>query len=192
MNISFNNFSKQPTHFFPLRSFLSSSQDTLWQIEQGIVRSLTLHEDGTTVALGLWGPGDIIGQPLSRLIPYQMECLSIVRAKILRSCDWQFDANVLVPQIEQLEALTVIRSYRRVDIMVVRLLKWLSDKFGRNSELGRVIDLRLTHQDIADLLGTTRVTVTRILKQLEEQGMIERPSIHHILIKEEEFWYYQI
>ncbi|WP_084782834.1 helix-turn-helix domain-containing protein [Leptolyngbya sp. O-77] len=31
------------------------------------------------------------------------------------------------------------------------------------------MNLRLTHQDIADALGTTRVTVTRLLSQFEQE-----------------------
>nr|WP_242041824.1 helix-turn-helix domain-containing protein [Alkalinema sp. FACHB-956] len=75
---------------------------------------------------------------------------------------------------------------------LVRLLVWLSDRFGEESSLGAVINFRLTHQDIADLLGTTRVTVTRLLNQLEKQGTIERPSIRKIILKEIDCWYYQI
>ncbi len=32
--------------------------------------------------------------------------------------------------------------------------------------------IRLTHQDIADTLGTIRVTITRLLSQFEQQGRI--------------------
>lgn len=58
-------------------------------------------------------------------------------------------------------------------VKVVNLL-WLSQRFGHNTERGRYIDLRLTHQDIADIVGATRVTITRLLNQFERQGMISR------------------
>ncbi len=54
----------------------------------------------------------------------------------------------------------------------------MSEKFGRDLEQGKLIDLNITHQDISDVLNTTRVTVTRILQQLlqqfEEEGKILR------------------
>ncbi len=55
----------------------------------------------------------------------------------------------------------------------------MSEKFGRDLEQGKLIDLNITHQDISEVLNTTRVTVTRILQQFEEQGKISRhkPSI---------------
>lgn len=39
-------------------------------------------------------------------------------------------------------------------------------------EQGQLIDLRLTHQEIAEVIGTTRVTVTRLLKQFEREAII--------------------
>ncbi len=76
--------------------------------------------------------------------------------------------------------------------MLVKLLEWLATRFGRTVRQGNLIDLRLTHQDLAELVGTTRVTLTRILGQLEQQGLIERLSLHRIVLKEDEVWHYAI
>ena len=58
--------------------------------------------------------------------------------------------------------------------------------------MGRLIDLRLTHQDLAELLGTTRVTVTRSLIQLEQQGLIQRLSLQRIVLQSTDCWHYEI
>ena len=50
-------------------------------------------------------------------------------------------------------------------MMLFKFLEWLDKRFGEDVENGRLLNLRLTHQDIAETLGTTRVTVTRILNQ---------------------------
>jgi CRP-like cAMP-binding protein len=42
------------------------------------------------------------------------------------------------------------------------------------------------------MLNSTRVTITRILTQLEEQGLISRLPLHRIVLKEEELWHYEI
>lgn len=55
---------------------------------------------------------------------------------------------------------------------------WLAQKFGREVEQGQLIDLRLTHTDIAEVIGGTRVTVTRLLSQFEQDGIINRPRRH--------------
>ena len=38
---------------------------------------------------------------------------------------------------------------------------------------GRIAFRRATHQEIANRIGTTRETVTRMLKEIERQGLIE-------------------
>ncbi|ARV57852.1 Crp/Fnr family transcriptional regulator [Nostocales cyanobacterium HT-58-2] len=179
-------------HNFKARSFLPLKQNSLWKIEAGVVRIVTWHEDGTLVTLGVWGPGDIVGKAFSRVEPYQIECLTKVEASILPLEGWFSLTDVMLAHIQQAEELMVIRSHKTVEVMLIKLLGWLAKKFGREVKTGQLIDLRLTHQDIADMLNSTRVTITRILTQLEEQGLIHRLPLHRIVLKEEELWHYEI
>ncbi|WP_414753581.1 Crp/Fnr family transcriptional regulator [Anabaena sp. CCY 9910] len=184
--------SKNTHHYFTRRTFLPDQQNSLWKIEAGFVRTFTYLENGTTVALGLWGPGDILGRALSKLEPYQMECLTKVEATIVPIEEWKNPTDTLLAHIQQAEELMVIRSYKKVDTMLIKLLAWLSKKFGSEVDKGRLIDMRLTHEDLAEMLGSTRVTITRILGQFEEEGLINRLSLHRIVLKEEDIWYYEI
>lgn len=177
---------------FKSRSTLPLKPNSLWKIETGVVKTLTWLEDGTTVTLGLWGPGDIVGKALSQVEPYQIECLTAVEATILPVSEWHPVSSVLLARIQQAEELMVIRRYKKTDIMLVKLLTWLAKRFGREIDQGRLIDLRLTHQDLAEILGTTRVTITRTLSQLEQQGFIERLSLHRLVLREEDLWHYEI
>jgi CRP-like cAMP-binding protein len=177
---------------FARRSFLPEYGDSLWKIENGFVQTFTYLEDGTTIALGVWGSGDVVGQPLSKLDPYQIECLTPVAATIVPIDGWYQLTNVLLTHLQQAEELMVIRSHKKVEIMLVKLLIWLSKKFGCEVEQGRLIDMRLTHEDLANLIGSTRVTVTRILGDFEQQGLINRLSLHRIVLKQEDIWYYEI
>lgn len=183
---------KNTRQSFTRRSFLPEQKNALWKIERGFVRTFTYLEDGTTVALGLWGPGDIVGRPLSKIKPYQMECLTKIEATILPLDDYPDITETLLAHIQQAQELMVIRSHKKVDTMLIKLLAWLSQKFGSEVEKGRLIDMRLTHEDLAEMIGSTRVTITRILGQFEQEGLIDRLSLHRIVIKEEEIWYYEI
>jgi len=184
--------SKNPPRRFARRSLLPDKKDALWQIQTGFIMTCTYLEDGTTVALGLWGPGDIVGATLSRIKPYQIECLTPVEAILFpRSKDTDL-TEILLSHIQQAEELMVIRSHRKVETMLIKLLAWLSQKFGAQVEQGRLIDMRLTHEDLADLVGSTRVTVTRILGQFAQEGLIDRLSLHRIVLREEDIWYYEI
>jgi len=177
---------------FTRRSLLPSKKNALWQIEAGFVITYTYLEDGTTVALGLWGPGDLVGEMLSTMKPYHIECLSKVEATIVPVDDWNRLTNTLLNHIQKAEELMVIRSHKKVETMLIRLLAWLSKKFGSEVQAGRLIDMPLTHEDLAILINSTRVTITRILGQLEQEGLINRLSQHRIIVKQEDIWYYEI
>jgi CRP-like cAMP-binding protein len=82
---------------------------------------------------------------------------------------------------------------RQAESSLLRLFAWLAKRFGQHVEGGKLIDLRLTHQDIAELVGLTRVTVTRLLSDLEKQGMIQRQERQFIVMHDQSpFWHYEI
>ncbi|GAB4436994.1 MAG: Crp/Fnr family transcriptional regulator [Anaerolineae bacterium] len=61
----------------------------------------------------------------------------------------------------------------RVEQRVVRALLRLERQAGRRLERGTLIDLSLSRQDLAEMTGTTLYTVSRILSQWEQQGLIK-------------------
>lgn len=52
-------------------------------------------------------------------------------------------------------------------------------------EQGKLIDLRLTDQDIAEIISSSRVTVTRLLNTFEKQGIIQRVQPHFIVLDDQ-------
>jgi CRP-like cAMP-binding protein len=177
---------------FQKRVFLPQEANFLWKIESGVVRALTWLEDGTVVTLGVWGKGDTVGHAFSQSTPYEIECITKVEVTIIPLENLAPFSDVLLEHIQQTRELMIIRSYKTVDMMVMKLFIWFAQKFGREVETGRLIDLRLTHQDIAEILGTTRVTVTRVLTQLEEQGLIQRLPLHLTVVQVIDMWHYEI
>jgi len=49
----------------------------------------------------------------------------------------------------------------------------LSKRHGIQDAHGTIIDLKITHQELAEMVGTSRETVTRVLARLREEGIIE-------------------
>jgi CRP-like cAMP-binding protein len=161
-------------HFFERGELIPLENSMLWRIERGIVCASTWDEDGKSTTLGYWGIGDIVGYPLSKVQPYHLECLNAVEATILSFEVLHQNIDALLSHIQQVEELMCIINCKRVSIRVWQFLLWLSNKFGRELEEGKLIELRLTHQEIADVLNTTRVTVTRVLQQFEIEGKLQR------------------
>lgn len=175
------------------RALLPLRRDYLWRIETGVVRTLTWLDDGTIVTLGLWGVGDVVSRVLSKAEPYQIECLTPVEATVLPLDREHLVNEALIRHVQQLQEFMEIVKCRSVDASLLRFLAWLANKFGHEVEQGQLIDLRLTHQEIAEIIGTTRVTVTRLLNDFEKQGIIERLPRKFIVIHEQSpFWHYEI
>lgn len=186
-------FIERKVRYFERRSRLPLRQDYFWQIESGGVRTLTCLENGSYVTLGLWGAGDVVSPILSTADPYQIECLTSVEATLLPLERYEYINEALIRQFQQLQAFIEILHCRPVEVSLLRLLSWLAKKFGREVEKGHLIDLRLTHQEIAEILGITRVTVTRLLRGFEQQGAIARLPHKFIMLRDRDpFWYYEI
>lgn len=159
---------------FNRRDQIPSRADVLWRLKRGVVRTQTWSEEGSLISLGYWGPGDVVGGALSRLLPYKIECLTTVEMIILPSGLWSEALDAVVSHIQQTEQLLGIVHRNPIQQRLWYFLVWLGEKFGRDLEQGRLIDLQLTHQEIAETINTTRVTVLRFLQQFESEGRLRR------------------
>lgn len=152
----------------------------MWEIQDGVLRTVTWDEEATVITMGIWGPGDVVGQPLSRPDPYQLECLTSVSARILPA-DYQCAHELMLAYAEQMEQLLKIIRVKTVKGRLLQFLNWLAQRFGHRVEQGHLIGLRLSHREVAEAIGTTRVTITRLLRQLECEGRLEWSGQYWVL-----------
>jgi CRP-like cAMP-binding protein len=171
-----------PQQAFNCKDLMPLRSDCIWKIEQGVVRSLTWDEQGKPITLGFWGKGDVVGQALSRLEPYQVVCLTPVQASQLPLESYFLPQALLIHAWKSEELLSILHQHSIYE-RLLHFLKWLSRYFGQTIAQGTLLNLRLTHQDIAETIGTTRVTVTRLINQLEQEGRIQR-SHRHLILKQ--------
>ena len=179
-NLEEVNFSKH--HKFDKGDIIPQTNNSLWLIKKGVVRTLTWNETGKTIILGYWGEGDLVGLPLSKVDPYQAQCLNVVEAICIpwEKCSYLFkEISHCVGQTDEL--LRIIRTEKMYE-RLTKLLIWLARKFGSQVSQGILIELRLTHHELADMIGSTRVTVTRLLNQLDKEKIIMRPCRFSIIV----------
>lgn len=169
---------------FKQQSLIPPQFDLLWRIEHGIVRTVTWDDMGTKSALGYWGAQDVVGQPLSRIAPYEIECLTSVEVTAVPASLWHHLLEPVLLHGQEIEQLLSIVHRDRIQLRLLELLTWLAQKFGRPIEQGTLIDLPLTHQQLAETISSTRVTVTRLLEQLEQDGLIGRIRRHIVLLSD--------
>lgn len=86
----------------------------------------------------------------------------------------------------QVESLSFLKAPSRVALMLARLAAdyGLPLPDGRGKRLG----LRLTHEEIASMLGTSRVTVSREISALIKEGILGKDKWNIVVLDEERLW----
>ena len=161
--------------------------DALYVMMSGLVTLSHLSEGGQESILRVLGPGDVFGE-LLLTVPARP-----FRARALTAC-----AVTAIPAKTFLQLLSTIPrigfnfacvlsrhlaemaldrgeaghrwSFER---LVLALLK-LGSAHGVEEGGGRAIALPLTHQILADMIGTSRETVTRDLRRLKRAGVVSQ------------------
>ena len=85
-------------------------------------------------------------------------------------------------RVRQSEALIALLGLRRIEDRVRGFLELLATEYGQPCDQGLRLNLRLTHQDIAAALSTTRVTVTRVLGGLRDQGWLQLDEQRQLVV----------
>src|SRR5918998_377395 len=66
--------------------------------------------------------------------------------------------------------------HREVSTRLATLLSNLGERFGRQNGSGTLIDVRLTHQDLANMIASTREAVSKVMSEFQREGVIEARS----------------
>ncbi len=78
-----------------------------------------------------------------------------------------------------------ILNFNNASQRIKMLFLMLSESYGEKSAEGTILKIKLIHQDIADMTGLTRETVTRILDKWRRGGEIQVLKNKFILLKSE-------
>jgi CRP-like cAMP-binding protein len=167
---------------FNRRHALPNLAGYVWKIETGIVRTFTWNERGELITLGIWGAGDIIGSLLSSsTTPYEMECLTDVTVYLIARDRLDTMVEEIIAHIRANQEFIQVVRHRRIEQAILGLFNWLAPRFGRVVPQGIAIDFLITHQEIAEIIGTTRVTCSRTISSLIAQGYIAKQQRYYIV-----------
>ena len=83
--------------------------------------------------------------------------------------------TLLELRLVQYEELVRCLLPRETEVRLANLLPILARKFGERGDDGRsvTIDLRLTHQDLAAMVASTRESVTKVLNEMRNRSIVE-------------------
>jgi CRP-like cAMP-binding protein len=166
----------------------------LWQVYRGVVQLSRINNAGKEVVVGWASNNSAFGNWLDIVSAYRAQALSDVYVKwhspqdIARS---PHIARILLGQLSQrlirAEQFLTVTAIRRIDERLWETLMILKEDIGQTVDDGTQLKVRFTHQNLADAISTTRVTITKILGHFQDLDLISINVDHLITIKGSEY-----
>lgn len=161
--------------------------DALYILTSGVVKLFSPYSGTKEATLRLLRPWDIFGH-----LAFAGETVQLAYAEAVTESKITKVPKVFIeravrqdPQVAlkvmtllelrlvQYEELVKCLLPRETEVRIANLLPILSGKFGEHAAGGQVtIDLRLTHQDLAAMVASTRESVTKVLNELRNRDVI--------------------
>lgn len=160
--------------------------EALYVVKSGKVKVLRHSQDGKDVVLRMAGPGHLLGsvavfdgagypgtaqaiEDCTMLVIGRNDCLTLVTRYPVFALTVINDMGTrLRSSAEQIRSLAV----ERVEQRIARTLLKLGQTAGADTSEGRVIELPLTRQDVADMTGTTVETAIRVMSKFRRENLI--------------------
>lgn len=162
---------------------------TVYFLKKGRVKLVYLDERGRKLTVAICRPGQPFGELVlgDRHEPYRFIAQALEDCELclipkddlvrfaqerpqlaLRLTKWVGD------QLRELQMKLEDLLFKDVPTRLARLLERLAREEGQQTPEGIEIALKLTHQEIAELIGSTRETTTLLLNQLRRAGVLQR------------------
>lgn len=162
---------------------------SVWLVVRGMVKLSAISVQGDELLLGLAGPDEPFGDPLSNAQAYEARTLMDTDLLCL-SCEELASSPHLAMAVlqgmaaryRQSEAMLALLGLRRIEERVRGFLELLANDYGQPCEQGLRLNIKLTHQELASALSTTRVTVTRVLGILRDEGWLQIDADRRLVI----------
>lgn len=178
-------FERGKTIFFP-----GDPAERVYFLLKGAVKLSRVYEAGEEITVALLRENSVFGV-LSLITGHRSDrfyhAVAFTPVELLSAPIDQVEQSLKDPELSMLmlrglssrilqtEMMIETLAHRDMGSRLVSFLLILCRDFGVPSANGITIDLKLSHQAIAEAIGSTRVTVTRLLGDLREEKMI---SIH--------------
>jgi len=195
-------FDRGKTIFFP-----GDPAEKVYFLVKGAVKLSRVYEAGDEITVALLRENSVFGV-LSLITGHRSDrlyhavaftpvsLLSVPIEQMQKALKENPDLSFVMLQglssrILQTEMMIETLAHRDMGSRLVSFLLILCRDFGSPSNEGVTIDLKLSHQAIAEAIGSTRVTVTRLLGDLREDRMIsiqkKKITVHNPVALSQQF-----
>jgi len=168
----------------------------VYLLERGLARIYRVSASGTETTFGYVHPGEIFGE----LAVFSSRGRESYAKAVRLSLVWQLRREAIReilaahPRIvlavtkqvgsrfKQIESRVEHLVFRPVLSRVAGILLELAEGFGRRERHGLVIDLSISQEELATLVGASRQAVNASLRELERDGVIRRNGRRFVLL----------
>jgi len=170
--------------------------DFIYILKKGLVKLVSVSEKGLETILQIFKPDDVFGEFLLSAEKRHFEAVAMEDSVVTAISREMFrELLMTVPAIglnfikllserlaraeKELAGFSHSWSYHRL----AKILLQLSEGFGEEIPSGTMINVRMTHEDLANMIGTSRESVTVQLRRFEQMGLVARQGRKIILNK---------
>ena len=171
--------------------------DMVYFVESGQVKLLMLSSEGKECLLAIHGGGDIFGELCLSGIGARLETATAMKATSLKliPCAQFFDrlkrdslfegfvrylAVRIADQQQVIANLVTVDSEQRLGQTLLQLARTMGKKDPRSIR----IELKITHEELSEMVGTTRPRISLFMQRFHNLGLIETNKEHFLVIKE--------
>ncbi|SMG49882.1 Crp/Fnr family transcriptional regulator [Paraburkholderia susongensis] len=165
---------------------------TFFFLVSGRVQVGIFQEDGTEFILELMGPWSLIGEGTAIAGQRRMSTAIALEPCVVIKFDYVAIKQAFAQNVEFATTLMEVVAVKqwvlgmriqfmampKPELRIVELLRRLANIYGEADEVGVRIRTPLTHEQVASLTGTSRVTVTRTITRLKSEGVIQNEGQH--------------
>ncbi len=166
------------------------SSDWLYIVQEGKVKITKISQDGKEIILEIIKPDELFGAiavlnafpyPANALAMEDSTVLRISRSDLMRVLDrfptmMQAMMQDLGERIKDSHEAMKNIALEKVGSRIAALLLKLSEQMGEDTTEGRKLTIKLTKQDIAEMVGTTVETSIRTMSRFKKMGVIDESS----------------
>lgn len=165
-----------------------SEKESIYIVRSGLVKAFKTDAEGHEQIVNFLGPGSMFPHTgFFLLSPYPATTEAVMDTQLLAMPLRSFEQIItstpgiaikvmreMSATIQELQSKLQELSGQDILVRLQSFLLAMAQKQGRQLPDGRVkLTLPVTHQELANTIGTTRESVTRLLTQLRKEGLLE-------------------
>jgi CRP/FNR family transcriptional regulator len=169
-----------------------SSDKSVYFLERGTVKLNKLNPEGKVITIDILKSGTLFGE-LGAIEDVERDETAIVMedGQICIMSKENFDSllnsapefavhlnKIITLRRWKIENRLLDLLYSTVEERLAKILLDLIEDFGKPDKNAIVLRLKLTHQDLSELIASTRETTTATINNLKKQGIIDYEEKH--------------